>query len=117
VTTSAVSDRIVATDYFDGPSEGFARISGFCFYFRRQSDDCSEEVSNFRYTKMEADRFNEVEHAVGATISASKVFVYSGLNHEANRIVDEALVSFRAKVEREGQSIAGPDFFEAMKSG
>ncbi|MBK6729146.1 MAG: hypothetical protein IPG63_18465 [Xanthomonadales bacterium] len=116
MSTIAIGDRIIATDYFDGPSEGFARIAGTCFYFRRQSDDGSEDVSNYTYSGMEDDLFAEVERAVGAISSASSVFVYSGSDDAANRIVDEALVSLRARAEHEDRSASGHDFFEAMQS-
>ncbi|MBK7044198.1 MAG: hypothetical protein IPH50_11275 [Rhodanobacteraceae bacterium] len=115
MSTADSVDRIIATDYYDGAVEGFARIGESCFYFFRHFVDDPDEVSGYRYFAMDRNLFAELEQAVGATKSASRVFVYSGSNEDANRLVDVALASLRASAEQDGRSVSGLDFIEAMQ--
>lgn len=113
MTRRLLGDQIIATDYFDGPLEGFARIGHACFYFCKEADN--DDLGEYTYTLMENSLFDELKQAVNATSPASGVFVYSGSNEVAIRLVDDALATLRAKAKHEGKRVVGYDFFEAMQ--
>ena len=116
MTSKQASDRIVATDYYDGPLEGFARAAGACFYFLRESDDDAEAVSQYRYVPIDVHLFNQIEVAVGAAESPSRVYVYVGDIDRANNLVDSAIADARSRIKLAGKSATGRDFFDALRA-
>ena len=104
---------VIAIGYYDGESEGFARVGGTYHYFKRIELDLSDDKNIYMSLRIDFEIFCELSRLIGVD-GSSGVFVYDGGNSEANRLLERIKPELEQVLALSGKRTVGESFRHSL---